>query len=197
MLSLNNKDAILTLLVHLGYLSYNKRTKSVFIPNKEIKDEFAYTLQDSKWKEVERSLANSAKLLADTIAGKEKAVARALDRVHKDASSILKYNSEETLSCVITIAYYAALDEYLFIRELPAGKGYADLVLLPKHGSDKPALVIELKSRKSAKAAIDQIKKKNYIDAIKNYTGDILLVGINVDREKKHTCSIEKVVKAE
>ena len=188
-------DDVLTLLAHLGYLSYNSKTKSVFIPNKEIKEEFARTLTVSKWKEVERSLTNSAKLLADTISGKEKAVAKALDRVHADTASILKYNSEETLSCVITIAYYAALDEFLFIREMPTGKGYADLVLLPKHGSDKPALVIELKSRKTAKAAIDQIKKKNYIDAIKEYKGDILLVGINVDREKKHSCVIERVTK--
>lgn len=61
-----------------------------------------------------------------------------------------------------------------------------------------PALVIELKWNKSAEGAIAQIREKRYFDVLKDYGGDILLVGISYDREagenkRKHTCVIEKI----
>ena len=44
--------------------------------------------------------------------------------------------------------------------------------------------------------AIDQIKRKAYPSKIAEYTGDILLVGINYDKETKlHTCKIERLTK--
>lgn len=76
--------------------------------------------------------------------------------------------------------------------ELPSGKGFADVVYLPKPGTDKPALVVELKWNQSAKGAIAQIKEKGYADWIHGYTGKILMVGINYSKEKKiHQCLIE------
>lgn len=79
---------------------------------------------------------------------------------------------------------------------MPAGKGFADLVFLPRRNSDKPALVVELKWNKKAVTAITQIKEKRYVAAIENYTGKILLVGINYDKEnKKHQCLIEEYQK--
>ena len=58
---------------------------------------------------------------------------------------------------------------------------------------DKPAVMIELKWDKSAEGAIQQIKNKEYIDALKDYQGDLLLAGINYDKKtKKHSCIIKK-----
>ena len=49
------------------------------------------------------------------------------------------------------------------IQELPSGKGFADIVYIPKRKfSEKPALVVELKWNRSAEGAIDQIKRKEY-----------------------------------
>ena len=88
-----------------------------------------------------------------------------------------------------------ARNYYNEIRELPAGKGFADIAYLPKVGSDKPALIVELKYDKSAESAIKQIKNKKYTEFFKDYCGDVLLVGINYDKTSKmHQCIIEKII---
>jgi uncharacterized protein len=108
-------------------------------------------------------------------------------------TSILQYNDENSLSCVITLAYYNAINEYTVVREMPSGLGYADIVYIPRKHSDKPAMVVELKYNQKAKTAIDQIKEKKYIKSLADYKGNLLLVGINYDREsKKHSCIIEE-----
>lgn len=81
------------------------------------------------------------------------------------------------------------------LLELPSGKGFADVVYLPKRNSDKPALVVELKWNKSAKGAISQIKERQYADWLEEYTGNIHLVRINYDKKKGHTCLIESYSK--
>jgi hypothetical protein len=94
------------------------------------------------------------------------------------------------------MAYYSAQAYYMKpIMELPGGKGLADVVYLPKREVEKPALVIELKWKKSAEGAIRQMKDRNYASWIEGYTGDILLVGINYDEKKGHECVIEKFKK--
>jgi RecB family endonuclease NucS len=114
--------------------------------------------------------------------------------VHSDNTSILSYNDENSLSCVITLAYFSAGKDYTLVREMPAGKGFADIVFLPRRNADKPAMIVELKWDKSADGAVEQIKNKKYINALKDYDGEVLLVGINYDKAtKKHSCVIEKV----
>lgn len=79
--------------------------------------------------------------------------------------------------------------------ELPSGKGFADVVYLPRKDECCPALVVELKWKKSAKGAVEQIKEKQYAAWIQEYTGDVLLIGISYDEKKGHECVIEKYVK--
>ena len=149
----------------------------------------------SGWAEVMRVLKASEKLLADTLRGDAENVAKALDRAHTEIASILTYNDENPLSCAIGLAYFSARKDYRLIRELPTGKGFADIVFLPLPHTGKPALVIELKYAKTAESAIRQIKEKHYTQALEGYTGEILLVGINYNKEKKskpHSCVIEK-----
>ncbi|GFI54824.1 hypothetical protein IMSAGC022_01450 [Alistipes sp.] len=113
-----------------------------------------------------------------------------------EAASILTYNDENSLGCAIGLAYYSARKDYRLIRELPYGRGFADVVFLPLPSVKKPALVIELKYDKTANAAIQQIKDRQYTQALKGYTGEILLVGINYAKERKdkpHSCKIEKI----
>lgn len=77
-------------------------------------------------------------------------------------------------------------------RELATGKGFADLVLIPRRGVSSPALVIELKYNHTAETAIDQIKRKNYPAKVAQYVGNLLLVAISYDKAtKKHACKIE------
>ncbi len=192
------KDDVLTLLVHLGYLAYDCETQETFIPNREIIEEFENAMSTGGWQEVTRVLKASDKLLEDTLAGNARAVAQGLDRAHMEAASILAYNNENSLSCAVGLAYYSARKYYTVIRELPAGRGYADIVFLPLPHAGKPALVIELKYKKSAQAAIQQIKDRKYVQALEGYRGEILLVGIGYDKEcveKPHSCVIERAQK--
>lgn len=121
------KDDVLTLLVHLGYLSYDSEKGTVAIPNKEVAQEYVNAVSTMDWREV-------------------------------------------------------------------AGKGFADICFIPrKIHEDKPAVVIELKWDKSAKGAIAQIREKGYVDALKEYHGNLILAGINYDKKtKKHSCELEK-----
>lgn len=82
------------------------------------------------------------------------------------------------------------------VLEMPSGNGIADVVYLPRRNVERPALLVELKWNKSTQGAIDQIKKKQYASWFEEYTGDILLVGINYHvKTKKHECIIEKYVR--
>ena len=125
------------------------------------------------------------------------AVAEGMSAIRNETSSVLKYNHESSLTSAVLMAYYSAKAYYVNpIMEFPSGKGFADVVYLPKRNVDRPALVIELKWDKTADGAIRQIKEKEYASWIEGYTGDILLVGINYDKEEKtHECLIEKYVK--
>lgn len=194
MCNLNSRDDILTLLVHLGYLAFDPVLKETFIPNKEIINEFSNAMEDKRWNNVIKVVGASNKLLADTLRGDEKSVADALDLAHINVSSILTYNDESCLACAIRLAYFSAIDDYRIIRELPTGIGYADIVFLPLPSRNMPAIVVELKYNKSVNTAIKQIKDNKYPEALTGFSGEILLVGINYDRDnKKHTCKIEKI----
>ena len=193
MTTFQSKDDVLTLLVHLGYLAYHHDNHKVSIPNAEIRGEFVRAIKGCKWKDVIDALEQSDRLLSATWNEDSETVADILDAVHSENTSILTYNDENSLSCVISIAYYNAMKEYTKIREFPTGKGFADIVYIPKKHSNKPAMIVELKYDKSAHGAINQIKEKKYVESLKEYHGNLLLVGINYDKEsKKHTCVIEK-----
>ncbi|MBR4328855.1 MAG: AAA family ATPase, partial [Candidatus Riflebacteria bacterium] len=193
--AIESRDQALALLVHLGYLAYDEENEEVFIPNREIKGEFDKSIKLSEWKEVIRALNNSDTLLKATWNGDENAVAKYIEQAHQDISSILGYNNEETLRSVVSIAYYTAIRFYQFIKEFPSGKGFADMVFLPYKHVNKPLIVIELKHNKSPESAIAQIKEKKYSESLQKYSGDILLVGITYDDDKKHYCKIEHITK--
>ena len=180
----------------MGYLAYDSESSEVFIPNTEIRGEFRNAVTGEHWKEVAAALETSDRLLRATWDGDAETVAELLDAAHMENTSILTYNDDNSLSCVISIAYYSAMKDYTKIREFPSSKGYADIVFLPKRFSDKPALTVELKCDASADGALAQIREKNYANSLKDYQGKLILVGINYDKKtKKHTCVIEQAEK--
>lgn len=195
MVTFQTQDDVLTLLVHLGYLTYDFQTKCVSIPNYEISEQFASTIKTMDWSEVIKALKASDALLEATLRSDAEKVAELIAQSHQENTSILKYNDENSLACVISLAYYAARKDYIMHRELPTGRGFADIVYIPRRTSDAPALVIELKHNQSVDTAIAQIKQKKYTEKVAEYTGDIILVGITYDDAKGHTCIIERIHK--
>ena len=199
MVSFRDKDDVLTLLIHLGYLAYNQKRSQAFIPNEEIRFEFAMATKVNKWSELISFQKESRALLNAVLDYDTEAVSEMLEKIHNQYTSVIEYHDENSLSSVLTIAFLSTLDYYFKpVRELPTGRGFADFVYIPKpmYREDYPALVVELKWNKSAATALQQIKEKRYTESLRDYAGDILLVGINYDKKtKEHTCSIEKLVK--
>ena len=193
---IRSKDDVFTVLIHLGYLTYDWEEGTCFIPNREVAGEMVNAIKANNWMPLKEALDRSRALLRATLDGDEKAVAHGIDTAHDENTSILSYNNENSLACVLTIAYYYARKDYVMYRELPSGKGFADIVLLPRKNVASPALVLELKFNKDADTAIDQILRKQYPARLEEYAGNMILVGIAYDKESKaHTCRIERFEK--
>ena len=195
MITFRNKDDVLTLLVHLGYLAYNQSRQTAYIPNEEIRMEFIDAVEDNKWSELIEFENQSEQLLEATLDKDAVAVAEYIGKIHTEYASTVQYNNENSLSSVLTIAYLSAMKYYFKpVRELPTGRGFADFVLIPKpeYATDYPALIIELKWNQNVQTAMKQIKDREYPQSILHYTGNMLLVGINYDKKsKEHECVIE------
>ena len=196
------KDDVLTLLIHLGYLTYEEIKDSygedeVFtglarIPNEEIRTEFEKLLRKARHKDLINLVRSSDRLLEDTLSGNEEAVAAAIRKVHDSEYAPTFYNNEQSLRYVVKMAYISCVDQYAKVEEVPSGHGVADVIFLPKRNSPLPAMVIELKWDKSAEGAIRQIKEKGYGKLLEQYGGEVILAGISYDsRSKEHTCVIE------
>jgi hypothetical protein len=217
MITFSTADDVLTLLIHLGYLGYDFYTKEVFIPNKEIQHEYYNCITaGEKYPEIAKAIQASRALLEAAWARDEKAVAAGVEAAHFETSQ-LTYNSETALSYVVSLAFYAAREYYTIIREMPAGKGFADIAFIPKstaasnrspHSqsfnpsipqsfnpsipqSPPPAMLIELKWNAKADSALKQIRDKRYPQSLEAYRDNLLLIGVNYNKKtKKHTCRI-------
>ena len=200
MTTFTGRDDVLSLLIHLGYLGFDDERSEVFIPNREILDEFKTSTKGKEWVSTFKSFETSQELLEATWNGDEEKVAELVEDAHNQAGN-KTYNEDAALSYGIQLAYYAARKYYTTILELDTGKGYADVVYLPApQYAEKPALLIELKYGHSADIAMDQIRRQKYLDRFEHYKGNILVIGINYNREvppdhpefKHHSCRIEK-----
>jgi len=194
MTDFRDKDDVYALLVHLGYLGFDQVERAVFIPNEEIRREFVNALRGGARPGLAQLARESRELIRATCDGDEAYVADALQRAHSWAASPRYYNDEQALRAAVKFAYIAGIDDYLRIDELPGGRGYADLVFVPKPGSALPPLVVELKWDKPVKAAIDQIRQRDYPAALAGLGGECVLAGVTYDeRSCEHTCAIERM----
>ncbi len=203
--SLEKGDDVLTLLIHMGYLGFQYYTHDVepgapqgevFIPNRELLEEFHTATNFPDWSSTFRAIRNSRELLRATLAGDAETVAQLVEAAH-DTAGNRTYNSEAALSYAIQLAYYAAQDDYTLVPEMDTGRGYADLVYLPKKPG-LPALLVELKVNESADTAIAQIQRQKYPARLEGYKGNLVCVGIAYDRSadfkrpdfKQHSCHL-------
>ena len=174
---------------------HDSENETVRIPNEEIKKEFTKAVKLVNHRATLERLRESEQLFLDTINGNEEAVAAQIEKIHREETAPLHYNKEDSLRSVIKLAYYSYRDHYVQFEELAAGEGYADVAYIPRHDSEWPALIIELKWKQDADTAIEQILRKKYPDVLQNFGTKILLVGISYDKDaadqsKKHTCRI-------
>ncbi len=195
-INFSSKDDVLTLLIHFGYLCYESDNECVYIPNEEVRQEFADVIRRVSHKEILKRIQESDKLIRDVVEMDEAAVAEQIEKIHRTETDPLFYNNEQSLRSVIKLAFFAYKDKYTQLEELRSGNGYADIVYLPKKQSNYPILVIELKWDDTAETAIDQIRKRNYPEKLKDRNEDIILVGVSYDKDdrgKKHHCKIERI----
>ena len=196
MTSMTCRDDVLALLIHLGYLGYDQANGEVFIPNREIHDVFETSTQTPEWSSTMRALRNSKKLLEAVWAGDEETVAELLEAAH-DQTGNRTYNSEAALSYAVQLAFYKAQDDYTLFPEVDTGRGYADLIYIPKRPIH-PALLVELKYNQNADTALEQIQRQKYPSRLEQYKGNLILVGISYDRSaataapnfKHHSCKM-------
>ena len=199
MVSFKNKDDVLTLLIHLGYLAFNQKNQMAYIPNEELRNELMDAVEENKWDGSLQFERQSIDLFNATINKDVNTVAAKIEQIHMEYTSVIQYNDENSLSSVLTIAYLGTMNYYFKpVRELPTGRGFADFVYIPKpeYINDYPALVVELKWNKNADTAMQQIRERQYPNSLLQYTGNILLVAINYDEKtKEHVCKIEEYAK--
>ena len=200
-LKFKNKVAIYIYLVHLGYLGYDDADATIYVPNEETRVELLNSVKENHWPKFETALKLSEQVVAATYNKDSETVATLLSKIHEDKVPALEYNNESALRYVVLMAYLATERDYLApLNEFPTGKGFADIVYLPMsaNAKDKPALIIELKKDASAKIALEQIKERDYVSRVKEYTDNILLIGINYDsKTKQHSCEIKEYPKQE
>ena len=198
MVTFKNKDDVLTLLIHLGYLAYDSVNRTAFVPNEEIRQELIDAVEARQWNEFTELQLKSEELLRATWDTDCEMVAQMIEYFHSEYTSAITYNNENSLSSVLSIAYLGALQYYFKpIREIPTGWGFADLVFIPKKEfPDVSAMILELKWNRSAGTALRQIKEKKYDSILDFYHGNVLLVEIDYDKKNKsHDCIIEQMVK--
>ncbi len=194
----HSKDDIFTYLIHLGYLAYDAASGTAYIPNREVREQWELAVANNpNYSHILDFVATSRALIERTIEGDEAAVAEALDSAHEEVTSPLSYNNEQSLQSAITLAYFYAKADYTIVREMPAGRGYADVAFIPVVPSpNRPAILVELKWNKAVTAAMEQISLKRYANALAHYRGNIILVAVTYDsKTKTHVCKIEKSVR--
>ncbi len=191
--SYTSKDDVLTALIHMGYLGYDSDTEEAFIPNTEVAEVFESAIKVGEWSDIRDALNKSDELLKATWEGDSGKVADAIAKSQQNYASIINFHDENDLACAVMMSYYTAKKYYYIKRELPAGRGFADIAFIPRREGEKPAMIVELKWDKSAETALDQIKDKDYYGALSDYNDKMLLVGINYSKKTgEYSCKIEE-----
>lgn len=200
MYTFSNKDEVITTLIHLGYFAYDKKTHEAYVPNKEIQTVFYNYMENQSGDNLSEFMKLSESVVEAVLSMDEEETARLIQEVHSDFISSIEYNDENSFVCTITVAMLAFFRYYHRpVREFPCGKGFADIVYLPlAKYPNRPVVVVELKWNKSARTVITQIRERMYPESLKDYAGEILLVGITYDKKtKEHRCAIESYQKAD
>lgn len=176
------------------YNGYQTKGGELRIPNKELMIEFENALEDDDFGYVAELVKNSTEVLNATLKQSGEVIASYLHNIHNSELPILKYNDENSLSCVVTLAYLSTRNKYKVEREEKSGKGFADFIFYPRR-KNLPGIILELKADSTPEEAINQIKEKEYCEKLrKEHIGKILAVGISYNtKEKDHKCIVEEI----
>ena len=186
----DSADSALTVLIHLGYLAYDKKLKVCYIPNYEIKKEFERALKKLNWKEIYNPISNSKKLYEETLKGNVEFINKTLDENHKDLAGPFNKNKEDILGVIVEISYYNAKQFYNIKKEDTSILGRSDLSFIPYDNCHIP-FIVELKINSTPEDAITQIKEKSYFNSLGDYHGKVLLLGISYDEKTlKHNSKV-------
>ncbi|OON98285.1 MAG: AAA family ATPase [Epulopiscium sp. Nele67-Bin004] len=188
----SSKQEIYSAMVTLGFLSYSEY--KLRIPNKELMIEFEKAIKHEDFGELATVIKNADNMLYATLERDTAKMAEIVHDIHNLEIPVLKYNDENSLSCVLTLAYLSARDRYRIEREEKSGKGYVDFVFHPRNSIDLP-IIVELKKDKSTEVALEQIVEREYVAKFQNlYKRNVLIVGINYDMiSKEHSCDMIEV----
>ncbi len=188
---INSIDSALTVLIHLGYLTFNKAEGKCYIPNHEIRVEFERAIKELHWKEIINPISNSMKLYDETLQGNTSFINETLDKNHKDLAGPFNKNKEDILGVIVQISYYSVKQFYNVKKEDTSELGRADITFIPYDNTHIP-FIIELKVNSTPLDAINQIKRKEYFNSLGDYHGKVLLLGISYNSETlKHDSKIE------
>ena len=194
--NLNSKDDILTYLIHIGYLAYDKENELCYIPNNEIRKEWVKALKKVPDMHHFYELFKASECILDGLTKKNTIkVCENLDKIHHSSGDVNSYGNEAALHTSLITAMTYARSYYNVLNELSTGKGRTDIVYLPKNNySNYPTFIFELKVDKSPEEALKQIHEKEYAYNIdSDYKKNMLLVGINYNKStNKHECIIEQ-----
>ena len=186
----DSADSALTVLIHLGYLAYDKKLKVCYIPNYEIKKEFERALKKLNWKEIYNPISNSKKLYEETLKGNVEFINKTLDENHKDLAGPFNKNKEDILGVIVEISYYNVKQFYNIKKEDTSILGRSDLSFIPYDNCHIP-FIVELKINSTPDDAIAQIKEKSYFNSLGSYHGKVLLLGISYDEKTlKHSSKV-------
>ena len=195
MTCLKSRDDVFTLLVHLGYLAYNEDDGTARIPNEEIRQEFVRSLAHGSRPELVKAIQLSDQLLKATLQADAETVSEIVEQLHEANTAPLFYNNEQALRSVLVLGYLTALDHYRRFEEIASGRGFVDILLMPRKGHAVPPIIIELKWNRSAEGAVLQMKEKHYSQVLSKFglKDEVLLVGVSYNTETKtHHCKIEQ-----
>ncbi len=187
--SFGNENQVFSAMAIYGLLSYHNGM--VRIPNHELQLKFDEAIQDKSVGKVAKLIKDSEEMLEATLKRDTKKMEEIIQAAHDYNIPLLKYNDENSLSCVVTLVYLLARDDYNIKREERAGAGLADFVFHP-YDRSQPAFILELKKDSTPEDAIRQIRERRYIEALDDCTGEKFAVGIVYDsKNKNHKIKIE------
>jgi hypothetical protein len=203
MVTIRSKDDVFSLLVCLGYLGcedYGGDYRLAYVPNREIRSALSSIVRIQSWYNSMPIIERSEKLFNAIQSLDSSETAGIIAKIHNSPNvSIIGYNSEEALVfCVIAGLMWRTESDYECFRELQAGKGYADVIYVPKRNDSLPILLIEFKHDTSAEDAMNQIKEKEYFERYRDgdYPNEVIMIGLNYSsKTKEHQCLIEKLQK--
>ena len=189
--SFGNENQVFSAMAIYGLLSYHNGT--VRIPNHELQLKFDEAIQDKSVGEVAKLIRNSKEMLKATLTRDTKKMEEIIQAAHDYNIPLLKYNDENSLSCVVTLVYLIARDDYNIKREERAGAGLADFVFHP-YDRSQPSFILELKKDSTPEDAIRQIRERRYVEALDDCTGEKFAVRIVYDsKNKNHRIKIENL----